>query len=684
MADLKCPIVGIGASAGGLKALEALFAEMPTDTGAAFVVVQHLDPKHPSLVAEILGRHTKMPAVQVKDGMKVEADHVYVIPPNTSLTLNDHVFALGKAVIRKGLRMPIDTFLLSLAEKTPERAIAIIVSGTGSDGTQGVRAIKGAGGLTMAQSPETAEHDGMPRAAIATGMVDIVCPVEEMHEHLRSYLVHPYVRGGETSLPADDYSLGTILSLVQRGTGTDFRNFKPGTVVRRITRRMGLHHIESLAAYAAYLRQHSGEVEALYRDLLIGVTAFLRDPEAFEALETKAIAPIIAGKADDEIIRVWVPACSSGEEAYTIAMLLFEQLEAAHKHCPVQIFATDLDEAALEVGRSGVYPENQLADLSPERLRRFFFKEDHSYRVRKQLREAVTFAKQNVLSDPPFSRIDLISCRNLLIYLDSEAHERILGYFHFALREGGYLYLGHSETVGQRETLFETIDGKARLFRRKPAVLPVTFRFPLGPGAMPQQKPEIAPVRTLAAQSRIKEQVQQQLLQKFAPAAVLIDGTHQVLYFFGPTSRYLGQPSGTPTHDLLNLADDDLRPQLRAALQKAIAGDGTSAVQTARVPRGRSRNEVTMTVTPTNVPGQSIPFFLVTFEDQPLAEPASPRAPTGDGADAVKNLELELNEARENLEAKVQELEAANEELQAANEEVMSVNEELQSTNEEM
>ena len=695
MSESTCPIVGIGASAGGLDALKGLFQALPGDTGAAFVVIQHLDPTHESLTAEILSRSTAMPAVQVSNGMPVEPNHVYVIPPNTYLTLTNNTFQLDKPVLRHGLRMPIDTFLWSLAKQHEERAIAIIVSGTGSDGTLGLRAIKGGGGLVLAQSPDTAQYDGMPRSAIATGLVDVTCAVEEMPKYLTGYLHHSYIieptHSAESAPVAKDDAapLGSILALLQTRTGHDFRVYKQGTLSRRIARRMGLHHIDTMADYLTFLRDQEDEATRLFSDLLIGVTAFFRDTEAFEALERDVIVPLVQSKHTDEAIRIWVPGCASGEEAYSVAMMLIEQLESAHKHCPIQVFASDIDESALSVGRTGLYPENIVANLSPERLGRFFTREDHNYRVNKSLRDSITFATQNLISDPPFSNLDLISCRNLLIYLNADVQRKVLALFHFALRENGYLYLGHSETTGQQEELFEPLAKKWRIYRRANATRPSYVDFPIGSRpSHPISMPSSIPAQTLAAeQVRFSEITQQHLLQEFAPAAVLVNRKHQVLHFSGSTSRYLEQPSGAPTQDLLTLARHELRAKLRIALRRVAAEHQRIIVEDAHVVRDGVNVRAKISLKPLKVPRLADALVLITFEDHPgalLSDNDKKVVATGSDASLIQQMEDELHITREDLQSNIEELESANEELQAANEEVMSVNEELQSTNEEM
>ena len=480
------PVVGMGGSAGSLEAFKTFFTAMPADSGAAFVVIQHLAPTHESLLAEILAQHTRMKVVQARDALPVEPNCVYVIPPNQYLRSREGVLYLAEPVTHDGIRMPIDFFFRSLAEDRQERAICILFSGAGSDGTLGVRAIRGAGGLAIAQDPQTAQFDDMPRNAIATGMVDFVLPPDRMPEALLNYLRHPYVRGGEPAavLEAEGKpgGLQDILALVLAQTGCDFRCYKKSTILRRIERRMGLHRISDLARYYDLLRQDTGEVNELFKDLLINVTSFFRDAEAFEELRQAVIAPLVRAKQSDEPLRVWVPGCASGEEAYSLAMLLMEEVTAARKNCPVQVFATDIDEEALEFARQGIYPESIAADVAPERLSKFFIRKDRGYQVTEPVRKSVVFAVQNLITDPPFSKMDIISCRNLLIYLDAETQAKLIPLFNFALNPGGYLFLGKSEGIGGQNDLFDVVSKKARLFRRLIPARPIILDSPIVPG----------------------------------------------------------------------------------------------------------------------------------------------------------------------------------------------------------
>jgi two-component system CheB/CheR fusion protein len=682
------PVVGIGASAGGLEAFERFFTAMPADGGMAFVLVQHLDPTHQSLTAQLLARRTAMPVVEVEDRMPVEANHVYIIPPNKSLTIRGSMLHLSEPVLQRGMRMPIDHFLRSLADARHEKAIGIILSGTGTDGTLGVKAIKGAGGIALAQSPEEAQHDGMPRSAIATGLVDYVGPIASMPDMLVRYTGHNFVKlAGEPAVLAaeEPNTLNSILEVLHTRTRYDFRAYKKGTLLRRIARRMGLSRVEVLGDYLGLLHEHPEEVTRLFKDLLIGVTGFFREPEAFAALE-RVIAEIVEHKSPDMPLRLWVPGCASGEEPYSLAMLVSERLHAARKNCPIQLFATDIDEAALATARAGLYPENIVVDVAPERLQRFFTREGNAFRVSKSIRDAVVFAVQNLIADPPFSKLDLVSCRNLLIYLEPEAQKKIIELFHFALNENGFLFLGSTETVGEHEDLFEPLVKQWRLYRRIGAARRSVVEFPIFPArhGVGRSRPLEQPL--LSSQARLGEFTRGLLLETFAPASVLVDRKNQILYYHGPVGRYLNQPAGAPTNYLLMRAGEGLSITLRAVLHKAVKGAGKASAVAQFQQDGVARR-VRVNVMPMAAPSEAEGLLLVSFLEEPEAAERSVEdtaEAAGSGDELVRQLERDLQESRDDLQGTIEELESSNEELKAANEEIMSVNEELQSTNEEL
>ena len=685
--DSACPVVGVGASAGGLEALRLLFRDMPTDTGAAFVLVQHLDPTHESLMAGLLAKYTEIPVVQVTDGMRVECNRIHVIPPNTALTIAKGALHLSEPSARRGMRMPIDEFFASLAEDKQERAIAIVLSGTGTDGTSGVGLIKARGGMLMAQDPATATYDGMPRSAVATGHVDYVLPVEEMPDVLAHYVRHLDSR--TEALAADrkeqDY-IKNILSLIHARQDYDFRCYKRGTLQRRIQRRMGLAHVSRIEDYQARLRTDDQEVRALARDLLIGVTGFFREPEAWEALGRNVLPELIARRAADEPIRICVPGCATGEEAYGMAMVALEAMESAGRGNNLIVFATDVDKASLEVARNGIYPESVVAPIAAARLARFFTREGDRFQVKKSLRERVIVAPQNLISDPPFSNIDLISCRNLLIYLEPACQERLMALFHFALGDGGYLFLGNSETIGQQQDLFTTKLKKWRIYRREDSVPTPNLELAL-PGDRRRRSPELPASRVPGRRPRgYGPLTQKALLEHFTPAAVLVDREDRVLYYHGPVRDYLGPTAGDPSENILSLAPEGLRGKLRTVLREAAAEGRPASAGGGRVRRGEQWYTVRVTVTPVADEDTRGKLLLVTLEGEP-----EPPAPEGARIEHDKNqdasftmMEDELRSTREELRSTIEQMETSNEELQASNEEVMSMNEELQSTNEEL
>jgi two-component system, chemotaxis family, CheB/CheR fusion protein len=681
-------MVGMGASAGGLEAFTRFFRTMPPDSGMAFVVVQHLDPTHESLTAELLGKHTTMPVRQVAGDTTVESNHVYVIPPNRDLGIGEGVLRLTPPPARRAARMPIDFFFRTLAEDRHERAIGIVLSGSGTDGTLGLKEIKTVGGMALVQDPRTAQHDGMPRSAIAADAADHVLAVEKMPEMLLKYTQHPYVavarqapaveKGG-----ADD--LTGVLALLRTRLHFDFSGYKPGTLVRRVHRRMGLRHVARLPDYLQLLRSDPGEVKALFKDLLIGVTRFFRDPEAWHYLEEKLLPSLLRERDAGAPLRVWVAGCGTGEEAYSLGMLLIEQSQAAQWSGPIQVFASDVDKEALDVARTGIYPESIAADVLPGRLQRFFLKDGIHYRVNKELRETIIFAEQNLIADPPFSKLDLISCRNLLIYLSADVQKRVISLLHFALVEGGHLFLGSAESIGSAEDLFDTVSKRWRIYRRiGPTRYDTLVPRTAARGPIPELVADpLAPPKA----NRLLTRVQQQLLERYAPAGVVINRRYEIQLFVGRTDRYLTQPAGAPTDDLPTRLREGLQTRLRALVRQVITDHEPQTV-TVRMQRNGAWHRVRIAVEPLQLSGDTEGLLLVSFADEeakpgPAPEAASPAVTERDES-LVRQLEAELKASREELRGTIEGMEASNEELRAANEEVMSVNEEFQSTNEEL
>ncbi|MDO9147972.1 MAG: chemotaxis protein CheB [Hydrogenophaga sp.] len=678
-------VAGIGASAGGYDAIRSFFRAMPNNSGIGFVIVQHLDPSHTSLAAELFGKCTTMPVVEARDGTPIEANHVYTAPSDKEVAVVNGHLRLTPRNEQQHLHLPIDHFFNALGADRGVKAIGIVLSGTGSDGTLGLKTIAAHGGLVLVQDPATAQFDGMPRSALASGVTNYMLPVERMPDVLVSYASHPYARTAEEAevegVPPK--ALQDMLKAIKAQRGYDFAGYKRGTLRRRIQRRMSMHGMLRDADYAALLKRDPDEVDALFRDLLIGVTEFFRDPEAWKTLDAEVIAPLVASKHADEPIRIWIPGSSTGEEAYTVAMLVLDRLRQARKTCPVQIFATDTSSEALEVGRRGRYPAGIAAQIAPARLRRYFTEvpEQQSFQVNQPLREAVVFGLQNLFADPPFARVELISCRNVLIYLEPDVQQRIIGLFHFALRPGGHLLLGTAESVSGREDLFKPLSAKWRIYRREGGVRSPVPALPPVAGEARETGLAPLPVRGVPRLSQAAGIAQQLLLDRFSPASVLVNSHFEVLYFCGPTDEFLLHPRGAPTQDLLALLRDGLRSRVRAALREAALNDAPVQVLDARMKQGACFHAVQLTVTP--APGGDLGrLFLVVFEHarQPAVVPGNASV---EGA-LVRQLEDELRVTRDDLQSTIERLEIANEDLTVSNEEVVSVNEELRSLNEEL
>jgi two-component system, chemotaxis family, CheB/CheR fusion protein len=686
--SLGFPVVGIGASAGGLDAFKRFFSTMPDDSGAAFVLVPHLDPTHESMMAELLARQTRMPVCEAQEAMPIGPNHIYVIPPNRYLAIADGRLQLSTPTGRHGSPTAIDFFLRSLADEQRERAIGIILSGTSSHGTVGLKEIKLAGGMVMVQQPDSAEYDQMPRSAIATGLVDFVLTPEQMPEALVKYLRHPYVQGPieQTAEAAVRGRLDRILALLKARTGYDFRSYRRNMLTRRVLRRMGLRQLERMDDYLNDLRNNPDEVTALYKDLLIGVTDFFRDPEAFQVLQQRVIPELLSARSR---VRIWVPGCATGEEAYSIAMLFLERFTAEKDAADLQVFATDIDERALETARQGVYSESSLAGIAPERLQRFFSRIDaHHWQVNKQLRESITFAQQNLISDAPFSKLDLISCRNLLIYLEPELQAKVIRLFHFALADGGYLLLGPSEAIGREADLFEPVSRKWRVFRRTGTLRRNRVEIPI---VATDEHRRHHPMLTEAAPARdtgLKELMQRLILEEFAPAAAMINHQSEIVSVLGPLVNYLEFPPGEISRDLLVMARPGLRTKLRAVIRKAIQTGESVTDRHARVKRDGAYVSCSITVRPVAKHQDAAGLLLVTFQDRGPAGDAAPARPDSPAVDEdeslLQQLEHELKATQEDLQCTIEEYESSTEELKASNEEVMSMNEELQSANEEL
>ncbi|BAH75334.1 putative chemotaxis CheB/CheR fusion protein [Solidesulfovibrio magneticus RS-1] len=703
------PIIGIGASAGGLAAFEAFFSGMPTDTdpGMAFVLVQHLAPDHKSILTDLIQRYTRMKVFEVVDGMVVKPNCTYIIPPNRDMAFIDGALQLLEPSAPRGQRLPIDFFFRSLAQDQGDKAIGIVLSGTGSDGTLGIRAIKGEGGLVLVQTPETTEYDGMPRSAIGTGLVDYELPPTEMPSKLILYVKQMYDNHGLHKphlIIKPDNSLKKIFILLRGQTSHDFSQYKPSTILRRIERRMAVNHIESMEAYVKFLQQTPSEVAALFRDLLIGVTNFFRDPEAFRILEEQVIPKLFSGKPAGSILRVWTPGCSTGEEAYSLAILFQEHIEALKQSYKVQLFATDIDSNAIATARNGVYPSTIAADISPERLNRFFSTETGGggLRIQKVLRDMLVFSEQNVIKDPPFSKLDLICCRNLLIYLNGDLQKKLIPLFHYALNPGGYLFLGTSETVGEFGDLFATLDRKQKIYQRKDVFnaqrLPLAQFLPsiaVGDAGAPKSTGKASPVGKLP----LRELTEQTLLKQFDPVAALVNDKGVIFYLHGRSGLYLElAPGEVGAVNIFKIAREGLQRELTTALHRVAKTKELVQCAGLRVKTNGDFATVNMTVRPVAIDnGEEVEtnLYLVILEHVTPAMEAKHEHMTQDAIcpetidDArsdthVAALKQELRNKEEYLQTTLEELETSNEELKSSNEEMQSVNEELQSTNEEL
>lgn len=691
------PIVGIGASAGGLDAFRSLLHHLPTRTGMAFVLIQHLDPAHPSLLVDLLVAATRMPVREVVDGEPVEPDHVYVIPPNCSLGLHHRRLLVMARQEDRGLHLPVDGFLQTLADDLGPKAIGVVLSGTGSDGTHGLKAIKAAGGMTFAQDRQSAEHYGMPGSAIAAGCVDLVMAPQEMASELARIARHPYLRQPLrkiADLPGgNEEDLGKIFMMLRTHTGNDFSFYKRDTILRRIKRRMAVHRTDRLAEYVRHLQSQPEEVGRLFDDLLISVTGFFREPEAYEALREKVFPVIFAEPHDEHPVRVWVPGCATGEEAYSIAIAMIDYLGGRATGTRIQIFGTDIDAKAIEIARTGLFAEPLVAHLEPEQLRRFFVKVAGGYEVAKQVRDLCIFAVQNLVKDPPFSRLDLVSCRNLMIYLGPPLQTQALQIFHFALAPNRFLMLGSSESIGARADLFALLDHKSKIYTKKSNVPRLD---PAGPALMPRpfQAPGDDPVAT-AAPGRLEpidlaEATDRMILKHYGPPGVVVSGDLDILLFRGETGRYLDPIPGAATLNLLKLARRELAVELRAAIREARASGAPVGKSRVWYRRNGTDAWVGLRVLPIDDASGPPDRLLVLFDE---TESVEPRVGVVTGAtseaampvdERIVALERELTSTRDYLQSIITEQERNNEQLRSANEEIQSANEELQSTIEEL
>jgi two-component system, chemotaxis family, CheB/CheR fusion protein len=688
--DPAFPVVGIGASAGGLVALQQFLQGVPPGSGMAFVVVQHRDPTHDSALVEILQRATTLPVLPITDRLKLQPDHVYVIPPDRDLSLLHGEFLLVEPMALHGLRLPIDFFFRTLAADMRERSIGVILSGMGSDGTLGLRAIRESSGSVFVQDPVTAAFDSMPRSAIAAGLADVVASPQELVARVLAYRqFEPWqTRVLQHGAGGEEAQLDKVIAILRTQTGQDFSLYKKSTIYRRVERRMALHQLPSLSDYPRFLRQNKEEAGLLFKELLIGVTRFFRDPDVWEQLKTECIPTLLAAIPGGGTLRAWTPACSTGEEAYTLAMVFQEVLDQLRPevHYALQIFATDLDADAIRTARAGIYPANISADVSEARLQRFFVQEDGIYRVGRDIRGMVVFSQQNVVMDPPFTHIDLLSCRNLLIYLESDLQRKLLPLFHYSLRANGYLILGNSETTSESSALFGVLAGRTRVYKRRsvattydPVEFPPVFSRPRS-GVRATETDDVVPLRKVPDLLLLTNEL---LLQSFAPSAVLTDSRGDIVYICGTAGRYLAPPAGKASMSVFSMARGGLSAALNEIFSKAVRKQKTYVLPAVQVGTGDGAQWVDVRVQPLTKPQALSGMMLVVFTEVAIAS-TSASTPEAPGDERLAGLAAEVQHLRDELKATRYDMQTSHEELKASNEELQSTNEELQSANEEL
>ncbi len=679
------PIVGIGASAGGLEALELFLSNVPKESGMAFVIVQHLDPTHKGILVELLQRTTPMTVIQVKDRLTVKPNTVYVIPPNKDMSLLHGVLHLLEPIAPHGLRLPIDNFFHSLADDKQEQSIGVILSGMGSDGTLGIRAIKEKAGVVFVQEPATAKFDSMPRSAIETGLVDVIAPAEQIAAKICNYFLHvPLLAiSGRTDQFIAHNALEKVAILLRGQTGHDFTFYKKPTIYRRIERRMGLHQLDKISSYVHFLQENPQEVELLFRELLIGVTSFFRDPQVWDQLKAEVLPAIFEGRSHNQSIRIWIPACSTGEEAYSMAMVVKEYVEEIKepKQYSIQIFATDLDHHAVEKARDGIYPPNSLADVSQQRLEKYFVKVERGYRVAKSIREMIIFAPQNIIMDPPFTKLDLLSCRNLLIYLMPELQKKLLPLFHYSLNPGGYLFLGGAETVGTFTNLFTPLHGKSRLYKRLDAS--PNKEQPEFPTNFVTTKTSMIE-KPLKSTANLQTLADQLVLQQYAPAAVLTNDKGDILYTSGRTGKYLEPSAGRANWNVFVMAREGLRYGLTSAFQKSVHLKEVVTVKNLILGDERGKQMINVTIQPLQRKDALQGMVMIVFSEVQAKVQVKQKGKPGIDNARILELEEEVEHARQETQNIREEMQYSEEELKSINEELQSTNEELQSTNEEL
>lgn len=689
--------VGIGASAGGLEAIESFFMNMPHQSSLAFIVVQHLSPDYKSLMVELLSKKTEMKVLRAEDGMRVLSDHVYLIPPKNNLTIFHGKLILKEQPEGHGINLPIDIFFRSLAEDCAERAIAVVLSGTGSDGTRGIRAVKEFNGMVMVQDEKSAKFDGMPRAAVSTGLVDFVLPPSEMPARILAYAKHPYYtrKAYSDRVRGDENSLTRIFAELRERIGVDFTYYKPSTIIRRIERRMMVCHIENTDEYIRHLAAYPGEAMALYRELLIGVTSFFRDAEAMNAM-MQEFMPQLFKQVEKKELRFWVAGCSTGEEAYTIAIMAKEVMEKLHLSCDVKIFATDLDRNAIMTAGTGIYPESVAADMNSRLVGKYFYKKGDNYQIARHIREMVVFAQHNLIKDPPFTNIDLVSCRNLLIYLQPVLQQKVMKMFNFSLNPQGILFLGNSETVGEMGEFFTPLHQKFKIYEsRGKTISPGSELVSDSHRQRPYQRSSSLMPSPLALlrqddAGRLMSRYMDVLSSHYVPLSVVVNEQLEIVYTLGDTEGFFKVPSGRAAYDISRMAAKDLSIPLTTGIQKVFRTGETLIYTNIRLKNFDETRTISMRLVPLpeNKGQQSyVAVFIEVVESQATGEGHSGENTYDIHSDArqrIGDLEQELQFTKENLQATIEELETSNEELQATNEELLASNEELQSTNEEL
>jgi len=683
------PIIAIGASAGGLEALELFLGNVPEGAGMAFVIVQHLDPTRKGYLVDLLKRKTAMAVSEVEDNTFVQPDCVYIIPPDKDMSLFHGVLHLFEPAAPRGLRLPVDFLFRSLADDQQERAIGVILSGMGTDGTLGLRAIKERGGAVLAQEPTQAKFDGMPKSAVDTGLVDIVAPVEELPSRIAAYVKHGPLKKLEPDLADHDRkALENIIVLLRSEIGHDFSLYKKPTLYRRIERRLGIHQIDDLVTYVRFLQDNPQELQVLFKELLIGVTRFFRDPEAWEELKEQAISAIVGDPPVNQPIRTWIAGCSTGEEAYSLAIMFKEAQEDFETitDLSLQIFATDLDSDAIDRARQGSYPANIAADVSPERLSRFFTEEEHGYRVRQDIRDMVVFATHNVIADPPFSNIDILSCRNLLIYLTPTLQKKLLALFHHSLNPGGFLFLGRAESIGDSTELFDQLKANSRLYRRlQTTAHKELLEFPSVGFRSPPRALKAAKTQPKAKEhTNLEDLANQLILQRYSPAAVLVNGRGDILYTRGRTGKYLEVPAGKANWNVFAMTHEGMRFNLSRGFEQAVSEGKTVSLNNMRIDTDSGERTVDVSIQPLASPEPLRDLVMIVFKDVRTLPQANETCKTRLPPARVAELESELEESRQELKNLRTEMQSYEEELLTAYEELQSTNEELQSTNEEI